>query len=1125
MSRNPTPREIFDKPELAFLQSAQMERQYFERKEAPTRAQAEKEGGNVDAILKKKLGELQDKIKATLGSFAMSNKEPNGGLFVLGIDDEGRIQGLSHLASSELERLLDVSRFLENIHFEIKRLDCVGVTGDPNFIYLIYAAYAEKTIVCSADSQRRAWKRMDSRSIELTREAIEQIKRDRGIVEFESQPLFEFTRDELDAELAEHFRIAVIEDQQLPLVTSLDEVLLNKGVIDRREGKYFWTKGGYLFLSINPRRRIAGAYIRLVKIEGRQELAGHRFNPSFDKDFDGPLPRQITKVRIFLRQSAFFKTYEYRKSGSLIAEPELPPEAWEEAIINAVVHRSYALEKQAIRVIKYTDRLIVESPGSFAQPVPKSEFRVSEVLTNRSLPRNAKLMEWLRLLKDERGEKYVKQWQEGTKTIALSMKESGKPEPIYRTNGEVTLTLENDIDALEARIAAAQLPSKNRFANLFPLLTIKDHRTNSMTWEELRELQRKITAALRDALQNHNWFIDDDRKGRIVAHKRQSQFNIPEIQNYIGLYPVYHFQVRSYAGALFFCIDYGVRAKNIRFLHDVIRDLDAKDLVGKRAFYRQNGRWQLGLGVIRKIGEEYSELELPYIPTTVRIFNSDVLPDLNFEQLKQVLHKQKVLFDLSREVKQRALSLMQGASRERSEKTVQFAGLIAEELFPLSWNGVRVALQKNAAVLEPPIFVVHENLEEPEVEFRDHRQTGNIADGLTRYGSFKQVGDAIQLVLVGTPAVEQKMEALVGAIQKGSRKYRGAGQTFGTRFEIGKRIFVQTPEEYLSACQAVIGELEGNKRWLFLVYAPENIYSRRDYSAPYYRVKRYLLEAGLPSQMVKEATVENPDWKDLNLALNIIAKCGIEPWVLNKPLAESDCFIGLSYSAIRLEHGIKRFVGYTNVFNNLGQWKFYKGGAGSCSFEERANHSAALIRDTIADFEKVVSVQNVHIHCTSKLSRDAREIIAQAARAVRPDIVLHFVHINTTHSVRLYDQDPQGDGSLPRGTYVITSPNQFYLSTTGYNLVQKALGTPIMLEVNVHVTRNGETITPNLECIAQHLLSLTKLNWASTRFFCHEPITTKFAGDIAYLMNAFGALHHKHDFVLNPRLEKTPWFL
>lgn len=415
-----------------------------------------KEGTNVDAIRKKKLGELQDKIKATLASFATSNKEPNGGLFVLGVDDEGQIRGLSHLSSSELERLLDISHLLENIYFELKRVDCEDATGASDFIYLIYAAYAERALVCSADSQKRAWKRMDSRTIELTRDTIEQFKRDRGLLEFESQLLFEFTNDELDAELAEHFRLAVIEDQQLPLTTSLTEVLFNKGVIDHKEGKYFWTRGGYLFLSINPRRRIAGAYIRLTKIEGRQAVARERFVASLDRDFDGPLPRQITKTRIFLRQAAVFKTYEYRnQAGSLVKEPELPPAAWEEAIVNAVVHRNYALETQPIMVIKYRDCLTVESPGSFAQPMPKAEFRISEVPFGRSQPRNPKIMEWLRLMKDKRDEQYVKQWREGTKTIARVMREAGKPEPLYHTNSYVTLTLENDIDAVEARIVGA----------------------------------------------------------------------------------------------------------------------------------------------------------------------------------------------------------------------------------------------------------------------------------------------------------------------------------------------------------------------------------------------------------------------------------------------------------------------------------------------------------------------------------------------------------------------------------------------------------------------------------------------------------------------------------------------
>jgi hypothetical protein len=63
----------------------------------------------------------------------------------------------------------------------------------------------------------------------------------------------------------------------------------------------------------------------------------------------------------------------------------------------------------------------------------------------------------------------------------------------------------------------------------------------------------------------------------------------------------------------------------------------------------------------------------------------------------------------------------------------------------------------------------------------------------------------------------------------------------------------------------------------------------------------------------------------------------------------------------------------------------------------------------------------------------------------------------------------------------------------------------------------------DLALYAQHVLSLTKLNWASTRSFCHAPITIKFANDIAYLMNVFLAFYER--FQLNDRLRRTPWFL
>jgi hypothetical protein len=55
------------------------------------------------------------------------------------------------------------------------------------------------------------------------------------------------------------------------------------------------------------------------------------------------------------------------------------------------------------------------------------------------------------------------------------------------------------------------------------------------------------------------------------------------------------------------------------------------------------------------------------------------------------------------------------------------------------------------------------------------------------------------------------------------------------------------------------------------------------------------------------------------------------------------------------------------------------------------------------------------------------------------------------------------------------------------------------------------------------VLSLTKLNWASTDSLCAEPITTKYAADIAYLTAAF--MRQGSDFKLHPVLERTPWFI
>ena len=127
--------------------------------------------------------------------------------------------------------------------------------------------------------------------------------------------------------------------------------------------------------------------------------------------------------------------------------------------------------------------------------------------------------------------------------------------------------------------------------------------------------------------------------------------------------------------------------------------------------------------------------------------------------------------------------------------------------------------------------------------------------------------------------------------------------------------------------------------------------------------------------------------------------------------------------------------------------------------------------------------------------------------------------------MRFYDEKAESDGSLQRGGYVVTGPNQLYISTTGFNPYRKSIGTPLVLEANVQIEVPFGSAKYHVDhkTVATQILSLTKLNWASTDSLCGEPITTKYAGDIAYLTAAF--LRQKPTFKLHPILERTPWFI
>jgi ATP-dependent DNA helicase RecG len=56
------------------------------------------------------------------------------------------------------------------------------------------------------------------------------------------------------------------------------------------------------------------------------------------------------------------------RDGRFVTNPEYPEDVWLEAVINAVVHRSYNLKNMNIFLKMFEDKFVVESPGAFLPP-------------------------------------------------------------------------------------------------------------------------------------------------------------------------------------------------------------------------------------------------------------------------------------------------------------------------------------------------------------------------------------------------------------------------------------------------------------------------------------------------------------------------------------------------------------------------------------------------------------------------------------------------------------------------------------------------------------------------------------------------------------------------------------
>ena len=189
----PNPKEVFENPEqfLTFLQSQKLEGQLFERKEMKDNSTRHKK-------------DITKKMIQTISGFANSNRD--GGLLVLGIDDNGTITGLNHIEEATLNGILQTKeQNLKGHSTQGREVHCQDAQRVDNKIYLLFTPWTPDAICETTHSFPEAWKREGAQCLPLTDLDREQLRQDKGIIDFESRIITPYDPDELDQGLTEVF--------------------------------------------------------------------------------------------------------------------------------------------------------------------------------------------------------------------------------------------------------------------------------------------------------------------------------------------------------------------------------------------------------------------------------------------------------------------------------------------------------------------------------------------------------------------------------------------------------------------------------------------------------------------------------------------------------------------------------------------------------------------------------------------------------------------------------------------------------------------------------------------------------------------------------------------------------
>ena len=372
----------------------------------------------------KRDGSRPDKVAREMS--ALLNLE--GGVILLGVEDDGRISGLIKSREAE-EWVMNIAR--NNLQPPTIPVWTSMVMEDGGVVGIVELP-ADSPGKPHKARRGKAWvtyTRVGSESREATREEESRLYQAAGLVRYEEKPVPGTGLESLDIGRIENYFRDVLERSSMPDradVESWRRLLCNSDLLVAAGGGDNASVAGLLLFGENPNRRLPQAGVTATAFPGTEK----DYNTVDEERIRGPLTPIFSTLWDVLETGVIDRTVDFvkRNMGSVAwlegarrrVKGAFPLDAVREAVVNAVVHRDYAREGTDIEVSLYEDRLEVISPGRLPNGVTVDKMREGVV----RVARNELLKE---ILRDYR---YIEHQGMGVRNrIIKSMREHNGTEP------------------------------------------------------------------------------------------------------------------------------------------------------------------------------------------------------------------------------------------------------------------------------------------------------------------------------------------------------------------------------------------------------------------------------------------------------------------------------------------------------------------------------------------------------------------------------------------------------------------------------------------------------------------------------------------------------------------------